>query len=245
MAGRPDSDGRCDVSGPPTVMFVRVAVSCRNLGVVERSGECLACCVGGSALPPTRPELHSVGTGLMPGRYGLQCADPPVIKRKGRPPNSSRRLQETSVPPSNSQTQTQSLFPQAYQPPSSPGKPDLFPMSFPYAGISPPLQMAQAQSLVDLSRSGPHSSSTTTLSPTSGNYASSRNQNLNMAEFLDPAEGSSAKAPFYSSAPARRGYAPDADEEGTSETDDPVSLRALSEVEANQLVQLCVSPQPS
>ncbi|BEI99236.1 hypothetical protein CcaverHIS631_0402790 [Cutaneotrichosporon cavernicola] len=177
-------------------------------------------------------------------RYGLQCADPPVIKRKGRPPNSARRLQETNdqenQTQNQNQTQTQTLFPQAYQAPSSsPGKPDLFPISFPYAGLSPPAPTAMAQSLVDLSRSGPHSTSTTTVSPTSGNHPnSSRNQNLNMAEFLDPAEGSSAKAPFYSSAPARRGYAPDADDEEMNETDDPVSLRALSEVEANQLVQL-------
>ncbi|KLT42907.1 hypothetical protein CC85DRAFT_71925 [Cutaneotrichosporon oleaginosum] len=178
-------------------------------------------------------------------RYGLQCADPPVIKRKGRPPNSARRqleAQNNANADAPSYMQTQAMFPQAYQPPSSsPGKHDLYPMSFPYAGISPPIPtaMAQAQSLVDLSRSGPHSASTTTVSPTSGNYtSSSRNQNLNMAEFLDPAEGSSAKAPFYSSAPARRGYAPEPDDEGMNETDDPVSLHALSEVEANQLVQL-------
>lgn len=111
----------------------------------------------------------------------------------------------------------------------------------PVQHISPPLPNAMAQSLVDLSQSQPHSShSAATVSPTSGNYtSSSRNQNLNMAEFLDPSEGSSAKAPFYSNAPARRGtYTQETEEEGNNDTDDPISLRALSEVEANSLVQL-------
>lgn len=142
-------------------------------------------------------------------------------------------------------------MPQPYAPQqhqsSSPNKAaDLFPIGFPSyqqqatQHVSPPLPNAMAQSLVDLSRSQPHSAhSAATVSPTSGNYtSSSRNQNLNMAEFLDPSEGSSAKAPFYSNAPARRGTYPEPDEEGVSESDDPVSLRALSEVEANSLVQL-------
>ncbi|GMK58677.1 hypothetical protein CspeluHIS016_0601190 [Cutaneotrichosporon spelunceum] len=197
--------------------------------------------------PTSRSKLACTTVCARCSRYGLQCADPPVTKRKGRPPNSARRVEEAK-PPSETrtqpQTQIQVMLPQAYQAPSSsPGKADMLPMSFPYAGLSPPVPTAMAQSLVDLSRSGARiaSASNTTVSPTSGNYPSSsrtQNQNLNMAEVLDPGEGSSAQAPFYSSVPARRAYAPDTDDEGTNETDDPVSLHALSEVEAKQLVQL-------
>jgi hypothetical protein len=91
------------------------------------------------------------------------------------------------------------------------------------------------------------SSHNTTVSPTSQTYtthARMSNHNLNMAEYLDPTDKDmqtcAPKAPFFSNAPARRGRRSSMDQEHdrVNDSDDPVSLRALSEVEANSLVQL-------
>lgn len=62
-----------------------------------------------------------------------------------------------------------------------------------------------------------------------------------MAEYLDPADRDEpVRDPWFSNGPARRAAqtTPTEDVESVREMDDPISLRALSEVEANSLVQL-------
>lgn len=72
-----------------------------------------------------------------------------------------------------------------------------------------------------------------------------RNHHLSMAEHLDPGPDREvvAAAPFFNNAPTgpagrRGGRSPAADDDKINEEHDPVSLRALSEVEATSLVQL-------
>lgn len=99
-----------------------------------------------------------------------------------------------------------------------------------------------AQTLVDLSNSQPApSSSSHGLSPSSARRK--HNHNLNMAEYLDPADRDEAiRDPWFSSGPSKRTAHYSAEEEDADvrvkDGDDPISLRALSEVEANSLVQL-------
>lgn len=103
------------------------------------------------------------------------------------------------------------------------------------------------------------------ISPGGGNlhvapeHVPRRNKHLSMAEHLDPGRDAvEASGPFFNNAPSgpsglrgrghgrghsrgqgQRSPSPSGHERGTvAEGDDPVSLRALSEVEANSLVQL-------
>jgi hypothetical protein len=127
------------------------------------------------------------------------------------------------------------------------------PIAFPFtmAGYqAPAVQQVSPNSLslpgVNIGSAGSQSVNTT-VSPTSQTattHARASTHNLNMAEYLDPTDKDmqvcAPKAPFFSNAPARRGrrMSIEQDDRIVNESDDPVSLHALSEVEANSLVQL-------
>lgn len=116
----------------------------------------------------------------------------------------------------------------------------------PQSQVSPTSLPMQGMQQPSGPQSGGSQSITTTVSPTSQTYnshARGSNHNLNMAEFLDPADKDmqvcAPKAPFFSNAPPPRGRVPSVEPDFVvNENDDPVSLHALSEVEANSLVQL-------
>lgn len=149
-----------------------------------------------------------------------------MFKRKGRPPNALREARWVGNVAADSRRLT--------------GDANLLnPSDRPSMGYS--LEAAQitshtlgAQSLVELS----HSESPS-LSP---NSRRKHNHNLNMAEYLDPADRvDQTRDPWFSNGPARRSarYSPEEESDTRArERDDPVSLHALSAVEASSLVAL-------